>query len=59
VSQAVSPKLPALPVVLCPGCNHCMRPRERKPVHSSHRLMDVVYVCEKCGTETRRAIRKR
>ncbi len=45
-----------LPIVRCPGCEQPMEPRERTPILSSERLVDIRYVCRGCGMETKRTI---
>jgi DNA-directed RNA polymerase subunit RPC12/RpoP len=42
----------------CPGCRHRMAPMGRKPIVSTDCLVDVTYICEWCGTETKRAERE-
>ena len=43
-----------LPVVVCPGCSKAMSPKAKEP--ATELLVDVVYICESCGTETKRAL---
>jgi hypothetical protein len=45
-----------LPIVRCPGCEQPMEARERTPIVSAERLIDIHYVCTTCGMETRRTI---
>jgi hypothetical protein len=45
-----------LPIVLCPGCEQPMEPKERMPVLLNERLIDVRYVCGTCGMETKRTM---
>ena len=35
-----------------------MAPMDRKPIVTTDCLVDVTYVCEWCGTETKRAVRE-
>ena len=46
----------ALPIVICPGCDEPMKPTDATPV--TRQLDDVIYVCPKCGTETRRTLKR-
>ena len=41
--------------VTCPGCKMIMVATDRKPVLFSNGLVQVIYRCEGCGTETTRA----
>jgi thymidine kinase len=34
-----------------------MAPKGRKPLLLTDRLVEVTYICERCGTETKRSIR--
>ena len=43
-----------IPVVRCPGCQQPMDPKERTSV--TDRLVDVRYVCARCGMETKRTV---
>lgn len=45
-----------LPIVRCPGCEQPMEAKERTPILSSERLVDVRYVCGSCGMETKRTM---
>src|SRR5581483_618580 len=45
------------PVVLCPNCRQEMAPKEHMPVLFTNRLIDIIYVCERCGTAARRTVR--
>jgi len=42
---------------MCPGCKVAMKPIGIKPILFTDGLSDVTYVCERCGTETTRAIK--
>jgi uncharacterized protein with PIN domain len=44
------------PVVRCPGCQQPMEPKQRTSV--TDRLMDICYVCARCGMETKRTIKE-
>jgi len=54
------------PVVICPRCRRRMTtkehqsngPQARKPVKFSDCLVEVIYVCESCGTEVKRTIQE-
>ena len=35
-----------------------MAPMDRKPIVSTDCLVDVTYICEWCGMETKRAVRE-
>jgi RNase P subunit RPR2 len=56
------PKSEQFPKVNCPGCSKVMKPSESKPVVSTAEvrrgkpLTAVRYICETCGTSTRRFI---
>lgn len=52
--MALGPKEPAMN---CPGCRHPMAPESREPILFTDCLVDVTYVCEWCGIETKRAVR--
>jgi hypothetical protein len=43
--------------VLCPGCARLMVAVDRKPVLFSNGLVQVIFRCEGCGTETTRAVK--
>ena len=45
-----------LPVVVCPGCQIAMIPLRKSPVPLTEQV-EIVYRCDKCGTETKRQIR--
>jgi DNA-directed RNA polymerase subunit RPC12/RpoP len=49
------------PVVMCPRCRVRMTRRARPPLKLklSDGLVDVSYICERCGTETKRSIREK
>lgn len=49
---------PREPAVKCPGCQRRMAPMDRKPILFTDCLVDVTYVCEWCGTQTKRAVRE-
>ena len=42
------------PVVRCPGCDQPMEAKERTAVEEG--LVDIRYVCAKCGMETKRTV---
>jgi DNA-directed RNA polymerase subunit RPC12/RpoP len=44
------------PVVRCPNCKVAMKPGEPKPILFATALVDIPYVCEKCGMQTTRAM---
>jgi RNase P subunit RPR2 len=46
------------PVVMCPGCNKPMRPGKGETIHLAKGLLDITYVCERCGTRTKRTIKE-
>jgi len=46
----------ALPIVVCPGCEEPMAPKEATPV--TRDLDDILYVCPKCGAETTRTLKR-
>ena len=48
-----------LPVVTCPGCKKAMRAGPPKPILFAKGLADITYVCEKCGTKTRRTVKEK
>ena len=48
---------PKPPIVLCPGCRTPMKPGEPEPIPFGKELADVTYVCESCGTTTKRTIK--
>jgi RNase P subunit RPR2 len=43
--------------VICPGCKMIMVATDRRPVDFSSGLVQVIYRCESCGTQTTRAIK--
>lgn len=45
------------PLVMCPGCDKPMQPRESKPILFAVGMTDVTYVCDDCHTSTTRTIR--
>jgi DNA-directed RNA polymerase subunit RPC12/RpoP len=55
------------PVVICPRCKRRMATKEHKPMEPKARkaikfsdsLVEVVYICESCGTEIKRTIREK
>jgi hypothetical protein len=57
---------PKQPVVICPRCRRRMATKEYKPMEPKARkaikftdsLVEVVYICESCGTEIKRTIRE-
>jgi hypothetical protein len=42
----------------CPACRHPMAPMDRNAIVSTDCLVDVTYICEWCGMETKRAVRE-
>lgn len=42
------------PVVRCPGCDQPMEAKDRTAVEEG--LVDIRYVCAKCGMETKRTV---
>jgi DNA-directed RNA polymerase subunit RPC12/RpoP len=58
---------PKQPVVICPRCRRRMATKEYKPMEPKARkaikftdsLVEVVYICESCGTEIKRTIREK
>jgi DNA-directed RNA polymerase subunit RPC12/RpoP len=58
---------PKQPVVTCPRCRRRMATKEYKPMEPKARkaikftdsLVEVVYICESCGTEIKRTIREK
>jgi DNA-directed RNA polymerase subunit RPC12/RpoP len=65
ISSAMG-RRPKEPVVICPRCRRRMATKEHKPMGPKQRkairftdsLVEVVYVCESCGTEIKRTIRE-
>jgi hypothetical protein len=49
---------PTEPAPTCPGCQRRMAAMDRKPILFTDCLIDVTYMCEWCGTETKRAVRE-
>jgi RNase P subunit RPR2 len=47
----------AVGIVVCPGCTAPMIITSREPVAGTDGLVDIVYRCEICGTETRRTVK--
>jgi hypothetical protein len=45
-----------LPLVICPGCQEPMQPKEAVP--ATRELDDITYVCPKCGAETTRTMKR-
>ena len=46
----------AFPVVVCPGCEEPMQPKDALP--GTRELDYVTYVCPKCGAETKRTMKR-
>jgi RNase P subunit RPR2 len=46
------------PVVICPGCHKPMRPGKAEPILFAKGLSDITYVCERCGTRTKRTVKE-
>ena len=44
------------PVVRCPNCKVQMQPGEPKPILFGKGLVDIPFVCAKCGMKTTRAV---
>lgn len=49
---------PTVPAATCAGCQRRMAAVDRKPILFTDGLVDVTYMCEWCGTETKRAVRE-
>jgi hypothetical protein len=49
---------PTEPAATCAGCQHRMAAVDRKPILFTDGLVDVTYMCDWCGTETKRALRE-
>lgn len=49
---------PTEPAATCAGCQHRMAAVDRKPILFTDGLVDVTYMCDWCGTETKRAVRE-
>jgi RNase P subunit RPR2 len=47
-----------LPVVICPGCHKPMTSGKPAPILFAKGLADITYVCEKCGTTTKRTVKE-
>jgi C4-type Zn-finger protein len=47
-----------LPIVVCPGCKKPMMASAPKPILFAKGLADITYVCEKCGTKTKRTVKE-
>ncbi len=45
-----------LPIVRCPGCREPMDAKAIVP--ATEELDDIVYVCPRCGVETKRAVKR-
>ena len=52
-------KMPKYPVAMCLRCKRRMVLKGRKSVPHTDRLMELTYICEGCGTETKRSIREK
>jgi RNase P subunit RPR2 len=48
-----------LPVVICPGCHKPMTAGRPEPILLAKGLADITYVCEKCGTTTKRTVKEK
>ena len=46
------------PVVICPGCHKPMHPGKAEPILFAKGLSDITYVCEHCGTRTKRTVKE-
>ena len=46
------------PVVMCPGCQKPMRAEKVERVQIVEKLVEITYVCDHCGTETKRAVKE-
>jgi RNase P subunit RPR2 len=46
------------PVVICPGCHKPMRAGTAEPILFAKGLSDITYVCEHCGTRTKRTVKE-
>jgi hypothetical protein len=51
------PKRPAT-IPACPQCQVHMTVKQASPVLFASNLDDVVYGCEKCGTEAKRTVKR-
>ena len=49
---------PTEPAATCACCQHRMAAVDRKPILFTDGLVDVTYMCDWCGTETKRAVRE-
>jgi len=49
---------PTEPAATCAACQRRMAPVDRKPILFTDGLVDVTYMCDWCGTETKRAVRE-
>jgi DNA-directed RNA polymerase subunit RPC12/RpoP len=49
---------PAYPAAKCPACRSRMAPMDRSPILFTDCLVDVTYICERCGTEAKCAVRE-
>jgi RNase P subunit RPR2 len=47
-----------VPVVICPGCHKPMASGKPEPILFAKGLADIAYVCEKCGTATKRTVKE-
>jgi RNase P subunit RPR2 len=48
-----------LPIVICPGCQKPMTAGTPKPILFAKGLADITYVCEGCGTKTKRTVKEK
>ena len=46
------------PVVVCPGCHKPMKSGKPEPILFAKGLADITYICERCGTRTKRTIKE-
>jgi uncharacterized protein CbrC (UPF0167 family) len=49
---------PAEPAATCACCQHRMAAVDREPILFTDGLVDVTYMCDWCGAETKRAVRE-
>jgi hypothetical protein len=47
------------PVVICPGCHKPMTAGKPEPILFAKGLADITYICEKCGTKTKRTVKEK
>jgi hypothetical protein len=45
-----------LPIVRCPSCGEPMKAKGIEP--ATEALDDIVFVCPRCGTETKRTVKR-